>query len=162
MGISKLFALNQHAQSVLELGGALACAITAAVMVLTNTVHPPAGATALLAVTSTPNLGWFLIPVMMLGCALMLGAALVLNNIQRRYPLYWWTPHSLARQKPADPESGADTRKQEDSPTLSEDSFLDSSNSPLLVIRRGKVLVPEGIYLTETERDLLEGISNRI
>lgn len=69
-------------------------------MAFTKTVHPPAGATALLAVVDDAiiDLGWFLIPVVLLGCALMLVAALVINNIQRRFPIYWWTPEDLAAQ----------------------------------------------------------------
>ncbi|KAK8035463.1 hpp family protein [Apiospora rasikravindrae] len=75
------------------LAGALACASATAVMALTGTVHPPAGATALLAVVDADvrALGWFLIPVMLLGCALMFSVALLVNNIQRRFPVYWWT-----------------------------------------------------------------------
>lgn len=60
-------------------------------MGLTNTVHPPAGATALLAATSVDitNLGWVLVPLIILGNVLMLGVACVLNNIQRQFPMYW-------------------------------------------------------------------------
>ncbi|KAK7967658.1 uncharacterized protein PG986_001935 [Apiospora aurea] len=75
------------------LAGALACASATAVMALTGTVHPPAGATALLAVVDADvrALGWFLIPVMLLGCTLMFCVALLVNNVQRRFPVYWWT-----------------------------------------------------------------------
>ncbi|KAK8058217.1 hypothetical protein PG994_008665 [Apiospora phragmitis] len=75
------------------LAGALACASATAVMALTGTVHPPAGATALLAVVDADvrALGWFLVPVMLLGSTLMLGVALLVNNLQRRFPVYWWT-----------------------------------------------------------------------
>ena len=63
-------------------------------MALTGTVHPPAGATALMAVLEddVSRLGWYLILPVMLGCGLMLVFALLVNNIQRRFPFYWWTP----------------------------------------------------------------------
>lgn len=63
-------------------------------MALTGTVHPPAGATALMAVLDdqVQALGWFLIAPVMLGCAIMMCCALVVNNLQRRFPIYWWSP----------------------------------------------------------------------
>lgn len=56
-------------------------------MALTKTVHPPAGATALLAVVDREMLemGWLLIPVVLLSCLLMLCIALILNNIERSF-----------------------------------------------------------------------------
>lgn len=175
VGITKLFALSPNAQSYPELAGALACAITTAVMVLTNTVHPPAGATALTAVVQASELGWFLIPVMLLGTVLMLAAALLLNNIQRRYPMYWWTPLSVVRKVPADIEKVCPEKEVPgtcDSPPQSRNITSSSSTnstishtneSPQLVIGQGKILsIPENLSLTEAEEDLLEKISNRI
>ncbi|CAG8388835.1 unnamed protein product [Penicillium salamii] len=154
VGIAKLFALNPAAEAWTELGGALACALTTAVMLLTNTVHPPAGATALLAVTNaqTAALGWFLFPIMLLGVVLMLAAAVVVNNVQRRYPLYWWTATPLA-------VSRGDLEKKGSTPSHYEDS-LDVPRR--LVIERGDVLVPDGVFLSAEERDILEKICERI
>ncbi|KXH62604.1 HPP family protein [Colletotrichum nymphaeae SA-01] len=50
VAICKLFQLSPHFDSIRWLGGALSCALATTVMALTKTVHPPAGATALLAV----------------------------------------------------------------------------------------------------------------
>jgi CBS-domain-containing membrane protein len=62
-------------------------------MAMTKTVHPPAGATALLAAVDPQvrELGWCLVPVVMLSVGLMFGVALVVGNLQRCYPLYWWS-----------------------------------------------------------------------
>lgn len=91
VSVTKLFQLNPDFEDLRWVAGALSVGITSAVMGLTNTVHPPAGATALLAATSEDitNLGWFLIPLIILGNVLMLGVACVLNNIQRQFPMYW-------------------------------------------------------------------------
>lgn len=99
--ICKLFLLSPHFDDIRWVAGALACAAATSVMAITKTVHPPAGATALLAVVddNIVSLGWFLIPVVMLGCALMLVVALLVNNIQRRFPAYWWTPEDLRGQE---------------------------------------------------------------
>lgn len=74
--------------------GAVATAI--AVMHATKTLHPPGGATALIAVIGGPKihaLGYLyaLIPAG-LGALIMLGVALLVNNIPRtrRYPEFWF------------------------------------------------------------------------
>lgn len=75
------------------LAGSVACACSIVAMGLTGSVHPPAGATALLAVTDdgVARLGWALVPLVLAGCALMLLVALLVNNVQRTFPASWWT-----------------------------------------------------------------------
>ena len=67
-------------------------------MGLTNTIHPPAGATALLAATTQEitDLGWYLLPLVVLGSVVTLVVACLVNNVQRQFPLYWWTERDLA------------------------------------------------------------------
>lgn len=108
VGISKLFQLSPHFESLQWLGAALSCATVIAVMGLTKTVHPPAGATALMAVAepSVVQLGWFLLPVVLLGISLMMTVALLVNNLARRFPLYWWTNEDLGlRKHPSESQS---------------------------------------------------------
>ncbi|KAK4098902.1 hypothetical protein N658DRAFT_517708 [Parathielavia hyrcaniae] len=89
-----LFPLPGRYEAVRWLAASLACACATALMALTGTVHPPAGATALLAVLEpeVASLGWFLVLPLLMGCGLMLGVALLVNNVQRRFPFYWWSP----------------------------------------------------------------------
>ncbi|KAF9282168.1 hypothetical protein BGZ68_006173 [Mortierella alpina] len=65
-------------------------------MQLTHTVHPPASATALIAVTGGPtifNLGyWYVLSPVALGVSLMMAVALLVNNVARKYPSHWWNP----------------------------------------------------------------------
>jgi CBS-domain-containing membrane protein len=77
------------------LASALAVATAIAAMHATKTLHPPGGATALIAVIGSEKihqLGFFyvLVPVG-LGAAIMLVVALLVNNIskKRRYPEFW-------------------------------------------------------------------------
>lgn len=78
------------------LAACLAVATAIACMHLTKTLHPPGGATALIAVIGGDGireLGYVYVLVPCLaGALLMLGIALVVNNIpeNRRYPRYWW------------------------------------------------------------------------
>ena len=75
---------------------AAAVATAIAVMHATRTLHPPGGATALIAVIGSPtvhNLGWYyvLIPATV-GPLILLLVALLVNNIPgtRRYPEVWF------------------------------------------------------------------------
>ena len=78
------------------LAACFAVATAIAVMHLSKTLHPPGGATALIAVTggeSIRQLGWWYAFVPCLaGALILLAVALVFNNIprNRRWPLFWW------------------------------------------------------------------------
>lgn len=165
VGIAKLFALNSHAQQYLSLGGALACGLTTAAMHLTSTVHPPAGATALLAVTNEQmaNLGWFLFPIMILGVVLMQLVALIINNIQRQYPLYWWTSHPLSRKQREmedEEKKRVHHKRVSDIPSHYEESLTDEPRR--IILELGEILVPDGVFLSEEEKEVLETIADRI
>ena len=78
------------------LAAAMAVSVSIALMHLTKTLHPPGGATALIAVIggdSVHNLGYLyaILPVA-LGAGVMLTIALIVNNISkgRRYPEFWF------------------------------------------------------------------------
>ena len=157
-----MFALDLRAEAYTELGGALACALTTAAMLLTNTMHPPAGATALLAVTQsqTVALGWFLFPVVLLGVALMQAAAVVINNVQRQYPLYWWTSHPLSPRGDVEKASQKETLEIPSVSSHYEDSLTDVPRR--LVVEQSEVSVPDGILLSAEEEQVLEGIRRRL
>lgn len=80
----------------LWIAGALASSIAIVAMLLTKTLHPPAGATALIAVIGGEkihSLGYLyaFIPAG-LGALVLLIIALLVNNLSRgrRYPEYWF------------------------------------------------------------------------
>jgi len=52
------------------------------------------GATALLPATNQEirDIGWYYLPVVLLSSTLVFAVALINNNIQRRYPIFWLTP----------------------------------------------------------------------
>ncbi len=78
------------------LAASIAVATAIAVMHMTRTLHPPAGATALTAVIGGEKIHalGFLFPFMptLAGAMIMLVVALIVNNIPRtrRYPEFWW------------------------------------------------------------------------
>lgn len=108
--ITKLFLLlptEERFEELSWLAGSLACAASVVLMQVTGTTHPPAGATALLAAVNKDvrDLGWYYLPVLLLSSALALGVALLINNIQRRYPVFWFRP-AVAIPAPVSPDLG--------------------------------------------------------
>lgn len=154
VSFSKLFQLRSDDDWVRWLGGALACAVTTVLMEFTKTIHPPAGATALIAVIddNAVRVGWRLIPLVLLGCSIMLTVALVLNNILSRFPLYWWTESDLE----SFPE------KQFIGESLGDEETGIGARRPGIIILQGQVMVPQHIQLDSTEKFILEQISNKL
>ena len=78
------------------LAAPLAVAMAIAVMHVTKTLHPPGGATALIAVVGSAKiraLGYlYVIMPVGLGAIIILAVALLVNNISRnrKYPEYWF------------------------------------------------------------------------
>jgi CBS-domain-containing membrane protein len=82
--------------ATLWLAAALAVSLAIVLMLATRTLHPPGGATALIAVIGGPKvhgLG-FLYPFVPAGAGalVLLLVALLVNNLSRnrKYPEYWW------------------------------------------------------------------------
>lgn len=82
----------------LSAAGAAAVALSIVIMHATRTLHPPGGATALIAVIGSSQihaLGFlFVITPIATGALILLIIALVVNNLSqnpiRHYPRYWW------------------------------------------------------------------------
>lgn len=102
--ITKLFQLNHDYQpslidsshSLVWIAGGISVATALCAMILTDTVHPPGGATALLGATSPPviRLGWNYLPIVLLSGVIMQVWAMLWMNLGRaRYPVFWlWPP----------------------------------------------------------------------
>ncbi|KAF5019848.1 hypothetical protein F66182_8127 [Fusarium sp. NRRL 66182] len=174
IGIGKLFHLSSDFDSVRWLAGALSCATVTSIMALTKTIHPPAGATALLAVVDDRllGLGWFFVAVVLFNCTVMFGVAILVNNIQRAYPAYWWTPEDLRgvktegqREKPADVESKgeqAETRTDDGSDTERHERHERHDGGEIIMKPGGILVLPHNLFLMQEEVQLLEEIANRL
>lgn len=79
-----------------SIGCAVAATTTIVITYLTETAHPPAVATALIAVTIKPVMRWanfqFVLMPTLTGASTILFIGLIVNNLapKRVYPLYWW------------------------------------------------------------------------
>lgn len=143
------------------LAGALSCALASVMMGITKTVHPPAGATALLAAVDNRirDMGWLLIPVVIVSSGLMIAVGLLLGNVQRTYPRYWWTPGMVGR----------DLRKARKVPSLDVEKVVEKtvetggvSFTDVLIVERDRIVIPEFIVLGDVERNVLEVLRGRI
>ncbi|KAH3675805.1 hypothetical protein WICPIJ_009258 [Wickerhamomyces pijperi] len=144
--ICKLFTLSGTGQDHYYIGGALAVALVSVVMFLTNTIHPPAGATALIAVVDSEvrEIGWWYIVVHIVSSLLMIGVALITNNVFRSYPAYWWTPyqHPVIRDE--------------------ENIIEQKKTSPVIKITHRFIDIPETIQLNSFELEALESIKSKL
>ncbi len=92
VGVTAVKLLSPH----LFLAAGLAVGGSIALMLATRTLHPPGGATALMAVVGGPKiqaLGYlFVFLPVAAGSLLLLLTALLFNNLipRRRYPVFWW------------------------------------------------------------------------
>ena len=77
------------------IASALAVSLALTIMHLTNSIHPPGGATALIAVIGSEQIHqmyfWYVLSPIFSGAVVMLVVALLVNNLSphRRYPEFW-------------------------------------------------------------------------
>lgn len=78
------------------LSAALSVSLAIAVMHITKTLHPPGGATALIAIIGGDRIhalgfGYAIMPVFIGACLMLIVAWIANNSVRgRRYPLYWF------------------------------------------------------------------------
>lgn len=96
VGVAVRMAIVERGGAPEWVGCALAVSLAIVAMMVTETLHPPGGASALIAVTGDDTLRrlgflFALVPAGS-GAALMLVVALVMMNLREesRYPQYWW------------------------------------------------------------------------
>ncbi|KAF7877574.1 hypothetical protein EAF04_001249 [Stromatinia cepivora] len=160
VAITKLFELNADFENLRWLAGALSVGVSSAVMGLTNTVHPPAGATALLAATSPEitNIGWYLTPLVVLGSVLLVATACMVNNIQRTFPIYWWTPHSLSSRAEEDTDKSSESTTRVEEPTEIQDTHEEGT----IRIDKHRIVIPNWLSLEYEERAILEVMQSKL
>ncbi|KAJ1881699.1 hypothetical protein LPJ57_001437 [Coemansia sp. RSA 486] len=134
MGVFMYKAFENVETSLEWLPGALAVGLAIFFMGLTNCYHPPAGATAYLSgyfSADVKRVGWWfpLFPVLSV-VLIMVGVAMIVNNICRVYPVYWFTTvhfkdnrpetqveKEVEREKGKDIEEGGDDNDDGESST---------------------------------------------
>ena len=75
--------------------GALCMSLGLLGQMVFGVLHPPGGATAVVAATDPVivALSWRYIPVVLVSSVLLVGVGIIFNNLgRRRYPVFWWAP----------------------------------------------------------------------
>ena len=139
-------------------------------MAITKTIHPPSGATAMIAATQADitALGWYYIPVVMLSASLAIGVALITNNVQRRYPVFWLLPERIPTRKekadatspttpaPAPQPTPEKKKESHEAATLADVEAEYRKNH--VIVSRSNILIPEFLGLEEEHKQVLEEI----
>ncbi|GAA5824843.1 hypothetical protein JCM3770_001140 [Rhodotorula araucariae] len=96
-------------ESLTPVAAALAVSLAIFAMQVTGTVHPPGGATALIAAYHrTTAQRWTYVLDVVLSVSAMGLWGMVVNNLgRRRYPAYWWTPPPPDDAAVSSPHPGA-------------------------------------------------------
>jgi HPP family len=130
-------------------------------MTMTNTVHPPGGATALLAVIDPTivGMGWIFVPLMFLGSLLMFLVALGVNNLQRIFPVFWWTPRDVGWKSVDDVESGWQGKEEEGKKI---ERIENAGFRQMIVLSASGVVIPEGFALDSEQVQMLEVLRDRL
>jgi len=145
-------------------------------MALTGTIHPPGGATAVLAVSDPilRALGWNLLPLIAISCSIMIAVACIMGNIFRRYPIWWWTVGKCGTRWEKSPsiEDVEQAQIKEEmftkrgSSVATKSSIRDSKHFELheaqVLVSRHGVLYPPHLNLSEEELTVLEALAARL
>lgn len=101
-------------------------------MQITKTTHPPAGATALLVAVNreVEGLSWYYLPVILLSSTLVLVTALISDNIQRRYPVFWIEPTVPVAKKPLSIFDSSQESKNNSGAISPEDAVWNPAKKP--------------------------------
>ncbi|KAF2114833.1 HPP family-domain-containing protein [Lophiotrema nucula] len=161
VGFTKLFRLRSDFEKIKWLCGAISCGTASAIMLLSGTVHPPGGASAVLAATlpEVTDMGWYFVPLVMYGTTLMLVVGLIINNIQRQFPVYWWTPMDLRKERIEDVEKWPDARGSMERKITEQERL---SQPREIRISGFDVSLPPDLPLNEAEAAALQGLMNRL
>jgi len=145
-------------------------------MAITKTIHPPSGATAMIAATQADitALGWYYIPVVMLSAALAIGVGLITNNIQRRYPVFWLLPERIPTRKekaeakeatnttatspPATEPTSEQKKGSHETPTIADHDIETEYRKNHVIVSRSNIFIPEFLGLEDEHIQVLDEI----
>ncbi|KAJ9642917.1 hypothetical protein H2201_005860 [Coniosporium apollinis] len=169
VAITKLFMLSENFQDIRWLAGALSCGLSSSIMGATNTIHPPGGATALIAAIDpvASAMGWMFVPIVLLGAVLMLFVALVVNNIQRQFPMFWWTPLKVGRQIDHEAKQAEDVEKQAEDADVQKlertfSKVYGFNPEQCVIITADDILLPENFSLGPEEKGIAQIFRSRL
>lgn len=121
VGVAKLFMLAPGFYGqYMWVASCVSCAAASVLMSMTNTVHPPGGATAVLACTEAEiiALGWRFPALILLGSVLLVLVAMMFNNTCRWFPIFWWTSETTGQKLHRNHKAESDEEAAENDETM--------------------------------------------
>jgi hypothetical protein len=102
------------------------------------------------------EIGWFLLPLIIIGSSLLVAVGCVINNIQRTFPVYWWTAVDLRED--------IEKAKVDVGETDEEVEFerYRKGREHRIVIDGERIVVPEWMDLDYEEKAMLEILRVRL
>lgn len=91
----------------------------------------------------------------------MVVVGLLLNNIQRQFPVYWWTPLDIRRARHEDLETIPNGRGGLERRETEEEQIYDQPYEKI-EITGAEVILPEAMSLNKDEAELLERLRGRL
>jgi hypothetical protein len=146
-------------------------------MSMTNTVHPPGGATAVLAAVDpiTERMGWMFVPFILLGSTLMFAIACLVNNVQRQFPVFWWTPFEVGswwrnrRKGRVQDVEGASASQSSHEKDLDDDEERKTSDAAdalqlkhMIIVTPDRVVMPDGFVVEGETVQLLHMLRGQL
>jgi CBS-domain-containing membrane protein len=168
VAVTKLFLLlpPESFDDYIWLAGALSCAIASTVLAMLNLTHPPSGSTALLAATQSDirALGWYYVPVVMLSSVLMIALGLITNNLQRQYPMYWWTSSPLLSRTPKEtvPPDLTEVASSQIAASVTTDQADEEKGGEVITVSLHDVVIPTFLRLSYDQRSVLDELQMKI
>jgi cytidylate kinase len=98
-------------------------------------------------------MGWYFVALVAWGTTLMVIVGLFVNNIQRQFPIYWWTPLDIRRAKKQDIETVPDARGGVERRETEEEQKYDQQYEKI-EITGAEVILPEALSLNKDEAEL--------
>ena len=112
------------------------------------------------------GIGWYLLPLVLLSATLILMTSLMINNIQRRYPTFWWTPENVGKAVKEDDIEQVPTKtiriSDKSSSLAGAVMHVGFTTGDSIGIMSDDLTVPDGFYLAGEERCILEILQNRL
>jgi CBS-domain-containing membrane protein len=168
VAVTKLFLLlpPESFDNYIWLAGALSCAVASTVLAMLKLTHPPSGSTALIAATQADvrALGWYYVPVVMLSAVLMIALGLITNNLQRQYPMYWWTSSPLPSRKPEDIATPnlTDVASGQAAASVTTDLGDEEKGGETITVSLDGVVIPTFLRLNYDQRAMLDELQMKI
>jgi HPP family len=118
------------------------------------------GATALIA-ASQNEIGWLYIGIIALSAAITVTIALLINNIERRWPVFWWTPKTIVITN-KDETIGQTLPSGVSSHELSPQSSITMSHTATqrIVVSPYEIVLPA--HFSQEDRDFLKSLQERL